>query len=302
MRIPTDTGKIEFVPSTEQLKSFDDFTDMLKLVEAASILEKKAKPEDIDLIIKILGFMQKVYKFQSPEEKAKAEAFSKGVVFPISTHLPIYNAVCAYNRQDLALAFSHIFHDYLECDLLEVTELTEQGAVFIAFALLEQFDPTAIPNDLEAKARCQMGEFKMFAGRPMSFYNGVETKRAYQYHTLLGKSYEDSKRFKRLQELRGTPATADETISIHSPALPASNPPEKLLILKPVEQEEAEQEIIVQEVEYQEDSFLDDMSFVDADEVVDSDGVEVMDIDDDSEPEQSSEDYDWMKDIDVKKK
>ena len=43
MRIPTDTGKIEFVPSTEQLKSFDDFTDMLKLVEAASILEGQTR-------------------------------------------------------------------------------------------------------------------------------------------------------------------------------------------------------------------------------------------------------------------
>lgn len=299
MRIPTDTGKIEFATSTDLLKSFDEFTELLKIVEAASIMEKKAKPGDIPLIVKILGFMQKVYKWKSPAEKAQAIAYSKGLVYPISTHLPVYTAICSYNRQDLALAVSHLYHDYLRYEILEITDLTEQGAYFIAFDLLEHFDPTAIPNDLEAKARGQKGEFVRFVGKPMAFYNAVETKRPFQYQQLLGKDYYESKRYKRLQELLRPPAVADETISIPTPALPASNPPEELL--KPVEQEPAQEERIVlevEEVEISEDSFLDDSSFIDVDEQ----GVEVMDIGDYEDAPEASDGMDWMEDVDVKTK
>lgn len=301
MRISTATGKIEFITDSHKLKSFDEFTDILKLVEAASILERHANPSEVKIIVKILAVMQKLYKFKNPDERAKAQALTQEHILPISTKLPVYTAISRYNRQDLALAFSHIFYDDLPCELIEVTDLTEQGAVLIAIALLDQFNPTAIPNDLESKARGQMGEFVRFEGKPMAFFTAVEMKRAYQYE-VLGKKYSESKRYQRLQELLEAQAGQVEKISTVTPALPAPNPPEKLLILKPVEQEEDVQEIYVEEVEYQEDDFLDDSSFVDADEVVDSDGVEVMDIDVGDEQEQSPEYYDWMKDIDVKKK
>lgn len=301
MRISTSTGKLEFSGEITNISSFEEFLNILKIVESASILETHVNASEIKLIVKILGVIMGKMKIKDPVERAKAQALTQEHILPISTKLPVYTAISRYNRQDLALAFSHIFYDDLPCELIEVTDLTEQGAVLIAIALLDQFNPTAIPNDLEAKARGQMGEFVRFEGKPMAFFTAVEMKRAYQYE-VLGKKYRESKRYQRLQELLEFQAGQVEKISIVTPALPASNPPEELLILKPVEQDEDVQEIYVEEVEFQEDDFLDDLSFVDADEVADSDGVEVMDIDVGEEQDPSSEDYDWMKDINVKNK
>ena len=293
MRISTKTANLEFSGEITNISSFEEFLNILKIVESASVLEKHVNASDIKTIVKILGVIMGKMKIKDPVERAKAQALTQQYILPISTKLPIYTAISRYNRQDLALAFSHIFYDDLPCELIEVTDLTEQGAVLIAMALLDQFNPTAIPNDLEAKARGQMGEFVRFEGKPMAFFTAVEMKRAYQYE-VLGKKYSESKRYQRLQKLLEAQAGQVEKISTVTPALPASNPPEELLMLKPVEQEEDVQEIYVEEVEYQEDDFLDDSSFVDADEV--------MDIDVGDEQEQSPEDYDWMKDIDVKKK
>lgn len=298
MKISTSTGKLEFSGETRPLKSFDEFLNVLKVIEAASILQSHADASDLKIIVKILAVMQKLYTFKNPDERAKAEALSKAVIFPISTKLPIYTAISVYNRQDLALAFSHIFSDDLPGDLLEVTDLTEQGAVIIAMGLLEAFNPHGIPNDLQAKASGQMGEFVRFEGKPMAFFTAVEMKRPFQYQQLLGKSYYESKRYQRLEQLGQSLPGHVETISTATPALPAFTPPVELLIQNPVEQEERDEEIHIEEVEYEEQDFLDDSDFIEAD---DSD-VEVMDIDVGDDPEPATDDYDWMKDIDVKKK
>lgn len=297
MKISITTGTLQFSGETRPLKSFDEFLNVLKVIEAASILQRHAAASDLRIIVKILAVMQKLYTITNPDERAKAEAMSKGTIFPISTKLPVYTSISRYNRQDLALALSHVFSDHLPGDLIEVTDLTEQGAVVIATGLLEQFNPTAIPNDLEAKQRGLLGEFVRFEGKPMAFFSAVETKRAFQYQQLLGKSYYDSRRYQRLEQLAQSLPRADEMISTVSTALPASNPPAELLTLSTVEQEAPDEEIQVEEVEYEEQDFLDDSSFIEAD----SSDVEVMDIDaDDTDPPLG--DYDWMKDIEVKKK
>jgi hypothetical protein len=305
MKISTSTGKLEFYGDTTPLTSFDEFLNILKVVEAASILQRHADASDLKIIVKILAVMQKLYTIKKPDERAKAEAMAKGVIFPISTKLPVYTAISRYNRQDLGLAFSHVFSDHLPGDLLEVTDLTEQGAVVIATGLLEQFNPTAIPNDLEAKQRGLLGEFVRFEGKPMAFFSAVETKRAFQYQQLLGKSYYDSKRYQRLQELLAAQAGHDEKISVATPALPASNPPEELLTLnqEPDGQEEAVHELHIQEIEIDsdDDDFLEDTSFLHPESGHGtSDDVEVMDIDVSDEP--ASDDLEWMKDVVVKGK
>jgi hypothetical protein len=305
MRISTSTGKIEISGETRNLQSFDEFLTILKVVETAEILGKHVNPLDIKIIVKILGVIMGKLKIKNPEERAKAQALTQQHILPVSTKLPVFTAVSRYNRQDLALALSHVFYDDLPCDLLSVTDLTEQGAVVIATALLTAFNPMAIPNDLEAKENGVLGEFVSFEGKPMAFYNAVETKRPFQHQTLLGKSYYDSKRYHRLQELLEASAGKVETIYTTSQALPASNPPEELLTLhqEPVGQEEDVHELHIQEVEIDsdDDDFLEDTSFIDADsEFVDADKVEVMDIDVGDEP--SSDDLDWMKDVVVKGK
>ncbi|AXA24271.1 hypothetical protein C1S65_09160 [Pseudomonas putida] len=245
--------------------------------------------------------MQKIGRFSKPEDNDKAEALMKAHLFPISTHLPIYTAIRDYNRQDLALAISYIFADDLPGDLWDVIDLTEQGALIVAMGLLEGFNPSAIPKDLEAKASGKTGEFVRFSNSPMAFYNAVETKRPFQYQHLLGKDYYKSKRYARLQELLAS-TIADTKISKATPALPAFNPPEELLKpLKPVEQEE---EIVlhIEEVQVDNDSFLDDamheeLGFVEVDE----NGNELLDIDDGDVSDSIANDFGWMKDVEVRK-
>ncbi len=300
MRISTAKGNLEISGETRPLTSFDEFLTILKVVESASILEKHVNLLDIKMAVKILGVIMGKLKIKNPDERAKAQALTQAHILPISTKLPVFTSVSRYNRQDLALAFSHIFYEDLPCELMEVTDLTEQGAVFIATALLQAFNPTAIPNDLEAKSRGQLGEFVSFEGKPMAFFNAVETKRPFQHQQLLGKSYYESKRYQRLQELLGSTAGKVEKISTTHTALPASNPPEELLTFKsvPVKQEEAVHELHIQEVEieHDDDDFLDDSSFIDADSTfVDADNVEVMDIDvGDDSPPKGTEDFGWM--------
>ncbi|MFV3378365.1 hypothetical protein ACNE9Y_30055 [Pseudomonas sp. NY11226] len=302
MKISIVEGKLDFSSNTSQIENFKAFLNIVKLVESASILQKHVDSSEIGFIPKVLAYMQKIGRFSKPEDKDKAEALMKAHLFPISTHLPIYTAIRDYNRQDLALAISYIFADDLPGDLWDVIDLTEQGALIVAMGLLEGFNPSAIPKDLEAKASGKTGEFVRFSNSPMAFYNAVETKRPFQYQHLLGKDYYQSKRYARLQELLASTAKVDETISTITPALPAFNPPEELLKpLKPVEQEE---EIVlhIEEVEVDNDSFLDDamheeLGFVEVDE----NGNELVDIDDGDVSDSIANDFGWMKDVEVRK-
>lgn len=298
MRISIAEGKLDFSSNTSQLENFEAFMNIVKLVESTSILQKHVDSSEIGFIPKVLAYMQKIGRFSKPEDKDKAEALMKAHLFPISTHLPIYTAIRDYNRQDLALAISYIFADDLPGDLWDVIDLTEQGALIVAMGLLEGFNPSAIPKDLEAKASGKTGEFVRFSNSPMAFYNAVETKRPFQYQHLLGKDYYKSKRYARLQELLAS-TVADTTISKATPALPAFNPPEELL--KPVEQEE---DIVlhIEEVEIDNDSFLDDamheeLGFVEVDE----NGNELVDIDDGDVSDSIANDFGWMKDVEVRK-
>ncbi|MBG5342939.1 hypothetical protein GHU64_06795 [Pseudomonas aeruginosa] len=298
MKISIAEGKLEFSSNTSQIENFEAFMNIVKLVESASILQKHVDSSEIGFVPKVLAYMQKIGRFSKPEDKDKAEALMKAHLFPISTRLPIYTAIRDYNRQDLALAISYIFADDLPGDLWDVIDLTEQGALIVAMGLLEGFNPSAIPKDLEAKASGKTGEFVRFSNSPMAFYNAVETKRPFQYQHLLGKDYYKSKRYARLQELLAS-TVADTKISNATPALPAFNPPEELL--KPVEQEE---EIVlhIEEVEVDNDSFLDDamheeLGFVEVDEQ----GNELVDIDDGDVSDSIANDFGWMKDVEVRK-
>ncbi|RUG38105.1 hypothetical protein IPC755_28555 [Pseudomonas aeruginosa] len=207
------TRKVKVWEGDENQLSPKQFLSVLRMLEANKVLEKanfgklekRRKVITEDILFCILNEM----KFQEYGSKQVANYYLKT--------LPIYESIKTYNLDDLALAISNHYHpSIIPVEIKHITGLMSKEAVQVCRAILDDFDPTA-PRMQSATAH--RGEFKKYVpNAPYNpekhnaaglYFNAVETRRAYQYQSLYGIKWEDTDRYKALYGAILAPALPD---------------------------------------------------------------------------------------------
>jgi len=116
---------------------------------------------------------------------------------------PFTKSLLDYDRLDLALALNHHYAHLLEFPIAQLKELsvTQEHAQTIAIALLSDFSPTSIRQDLNDNSMGITGEFVRYSGRQSTYFTFIEGKRPAQYQDLGMESYYESERFKLLERI-----------------------------------------------------------------------------------------------------
>lgn len=123
---------------------------------------------------------------------------------------PFFTSIYSYNRLDLALALNHHYADILPDNINELSDLslTVEQASTIVDRLFKDYNPEAIPQDLESKSKGVTGEFVRYDGKSATFFTYIEGKRSAQYLALGFDSYYESERFHLLEQLIAQQKTA----------------------------------------------------------------------------------------------
>lgn len=171
----------------------------VKALEALNILKESDYRQFENKRVEITKDIFNSIRSNSKPKTKEAEGIA--YVYLRRFRYPFYTSLSKYEPLDLMLALNHHYLNDLGFNFYQLSDvnISMTQANTIAKALFEDFDPTAIPTDLESKSFGRIGEFKRYVGKGHIFHIAVEGKRSGQYAALGLPNYYDSVRYAVIQ-------------------------------------------------------------------------------------------------------
>lgn len=289
---------------------------LVKAYEASNVLKasnfKQYEPQRVAISKEIIKSLMTESPLTTAEAKGIANTYLSAYPFPITA------GIMAYDPLDLVLALNHHYLDDLQAGVwaLRSLMLHDKDARAIAKALCSDFDPSAIPEDLQRRKAGLLGEFRRYAGKGHIYYTAIEMQRPAQYMALELGDYYSTDRAIQLQALaQAIPVVwASEQVSTSKPSLmerieakrtgkangtptPTEAPVEAQGSPDPAV-EVVEDDIDWSELEHPQSDEYDDTYSGDSDDYSDEGGVDFSgNVDDDVEV-MDDDDADWVSKID----
>ncbi|EMM2241362.1 hypothetical protein E6W26_28975 [Pseudomonas aeruginosa] len=289
---------------------------LVKAFEATNVLKsstfKQYEPQRVEITKEIFKSLMNETPLATPAAKGIANTYLAAYPFPITAGLK------AYDPLDLVLALNHHYLDDIHAGVwaLRSLMLHDKDALAIAKALCSDFDPLAIPEDLQRRKAGLLGEFRRYAGKGHIYYTAIEMQRPAQYTALELGDYHTTDRAIQLQALAQaepvvwvTPDTATPKPSLMerieakriSRATGTPTPPEP-----PVQAQESPDpavEVVEDDIDWSDLSNAPSEDYDDAyagasDDYSDEGGVDFSGHDDDDVEAMDDDDADWASKLD----